>query len=65
VSVPISYISVILIWSTTPLAIQWSGNDIGFQFGVAARMLIGLIALIILIRVMKIEVPWHKTARTV
>ncbi len=64
-SVPISYISVILIWSTTPLAIQWSGNDIGFQFGVAARMLIGLIALIILLRVMKIEFPWHKNARTV
>jgi len=29
VSVPISYLSVILIWSTTPLAIQWSGNDVG------------------------------------
>lgn len=64
-SVPISYISVILIWSTTPLAIQWSGNDVGFQFGVAARMFIGLIALLLLLRVMRIELPWHKNARTV
>ena len=64
-SVPISYLSVILIWSTTPLAIQWSGNDVGFQFGVAARMLIGLIALVILLRIMNIEFPWHKRARTV
>jgi drug/metabolite transporter (DMT)-like permease len=54
-----------LIWSTTPLAIQWSGNDVGFQFGVAARMLIGLIALVFLLRVMNIEFPWHKRARTV
>jgi len=65
VSVPISYLTVILIWSTTPLAIQWSGNEVGFQFGVAARMLIGLIALSVLLRVMKIEFPWHKNARTV
>ncbi|MCK4676247.1 MAG: DMT family transporter [Gammaproteobacteria bacterium] len=62
-SVPISYISVILIWSTTPLAIQWSGNDVGFQFGVAARMTIGLIALLVLLRLMKIEFPWHNRAR--
>jgi drug/metabolite transporter (DMT)-like permease len=65
VSVPISYLSVILIWSTTPLAIQWSGNDVGFQFGVAARMAIGLIALLILLHVMKIELPWHKKARRI
>jgi len=65
VSVPISYLSVILIWSTTPLAIQWSGNDVGFQFGVAARMAIGLIALLALLRVMKIELPWHLKARRV
>ena len=25
-SVPAAYIAVILIWSTTPLAIQWSGD---------------------------------------
>ena len=64
-SVPISYISVILIWSTTPLAIQWSGDELGFQFGVAARMFIGLIALSILLRVMKIDFPWHKQARKI
>ena len=64
-SVPISYLSVILIWSTTPLAIQWSGNDVGFQFGVAARMTIGLIALLVLLHLMKIELPWHKKARRI
>jgi len=64
-SVPISYISVILIWSTTPLAIQWSGNHVGFQFGVAARMLVGLAALLVVLHVMKIAFPWHKQARRI
>ncbi len=64
-SVPISYLTVILIWSTTPLAIQWSGHDVGFQFGVAARMTIGLVALLTLLHFMKIELPWHKKARRV
>ncbi len=64
-SVPISYLSVILIWSTTPLAIQWSGHNVGFQFGVAARMAIGLIALLLLLRLMKIELPWHNKARRI
>ena len=64
-SVPISYLSVILIWSTTPLAIQWSGHDVGFQFGVAARMFIGLVALSLLLRFMNIAFPWHQKARRV
>ena len=64
-SVPISYISVILIWSTTPLAIQWSGDDVGFQFGVAARMLVGLAALLVVLHAMKIAFPWHKKARRI
>lgn len=64
-SVPISYMTVILIWSTTPLAIQWSGHDVGFQFGVAARMAIGLLALVLLLRLMNIEFPWHKKARRI
>ncbi len=64
-SVPVSYLSVILIWSTTPLAIKWSGNDVGFQFGVAARMAIGLIALLALLHLMKVELPWHNKARRI
>ena len=62
-SVPLSYLSVILIWSTTPLAIQWSGNGVGSQFGVAARMAIGLLALLALLHFMKISLPWHNKAR--
>ncbi len=40
-SVPAAFLGVILIWSTTPLAIQWSSEGGGFLFGVAARMWLG------------------------
>lgn len=38
----IAFIAMVAIWSTTPLAIHWSGVEVGFLFGVAARMVIGL-----------------------
>src|SRR5512139_3832922 len=40
-SVPAAFLGVILIWSTTPLAIKWSAEGGGFLFGVSARMLLG------------------------
>lgn len=43
------FLSVVAIWSTTPLAIQWSTLGSSFTFGVASRMMIGLgICLILL-----------------
>jgi len=65
VSVPAAYIIVILVWSTTPLGIQWSGVDVGYEFGVAFRMSIGLFALMIIARLWKLSVPWDKSARHV
>jgi drug/metabolite transporter (DMT)-like permease len=38
-----AYISVILIWSTTPLAIQWSSESVGFVFGISSRFILGAI----------------------
>lgn len=40
-----AYLIVVLIWSTTPLAIQWSSQGGGYLFGVSARMVIGLCVL--------------------
>lgn len=37
-----AYLGVVLIWSTTPLAIQWSSQGGGYLFGLTARMVIGL-----------------------
>lgn len=62
-SVPAAYLSVVLIWSTTPLAIQWSTQGAGFAFAVFARMAIGLVLAITLIAVWRIGLPLHARAR--
>ena len=65
-SVPLAYIGVIIIWSTTPLALKWSGNDAGFLFGVTARMSIGLVFSSILIMLLSHRrMQWDKASRKV
>ena len=33
-----AYLSVVLVWSTTPLAIKWSNSSLNFMAAVTARM---------------------------
>ena len=47
-----SYLAVVVIWSTTPLAIQWSGRGVSYLFGVTSRMVIGLAVSLLLLRIM-------------
>ncbi|MBD3610441.1 MAG: DMT family transporter [Gammaproteobacteria bacterium] len=56
-SIPAAYIGVILIWSTTPLAIKWSGEGAGYLFGVAARMVIGAMLCVALIALLRKPLP--------
>lgn len=58
-----AYISVILIWSTTPLAIKWSGDGPGFLFGVSSRMIIGALLCLLVVRLLRMPFPWHAQAR--
>ena len=62
-SVPAAFAGVILIWSTTPLAIQWSSEGGGFLFAVTARMVLGLIFCVLVLRIAGISMPWHTRAR--
>ncbi len=62
-SVPAAFIGVILIWSTTPLAIQWSSAEAGFLYGVMARMLLGLLVCLLVLRVIGVPLCWHREAR--
>lgn len=39
----IAYVLVVLIWATTPLAIQWSGDSVSFTAAVVLRMGLALI----------------------
>lgn len=64
-SVPAAYLGIILIWSTTPLAVQWSAQDAGFAFAVLARMLIGTALAALLLTLWRIGLPLHRRARSV
>ncbi len=57
-----SYISIILLWATTPLAIKWSGEGPGFLFGVTARMAIGTVCVLIVLAIMRQRLAWHRKA---
>ena len=61
-SVPLSYITVILIWTTTPLAIKWSSEGPGFVFAVSSRMILGALLAMMLVMIMRLDIPWHKKA---
>lgn len=61
-SVPAAYIGVILIWTTTPLAIKWSNEGSHFLVGVSLRMLIGAVVCLLLVRVSRSALPWHRRA---
>ncbi len=63
-SVPFAFVGIVFIWSTTPLAIKWSGEDVGFLFGVAARMVIALVVSLAVIALIRKALPldkksWH------
>ncbi len=58
----LAYISIILLWATTPLAIKWSVEGPGFLFGVTARMTIGLACLLLMLALSKQYLAWHRKA---
>jgi hypothetical protein len=51
--IKLSYITIILLWATTPLAIKWSGEGPGFLFGVTARMAIGTVCVLIVLTLIR------------
>ena len=61
-SVPAAYIGIILIWSTTPLAIKWSAEDAGFLFGVSSRMMLGAVICLALMSLLGRKLPRDQRA---
>lgn len=57
------YLTVVLLWSTTPLAIKWSAEEAGFIFGSASRMTIGAICMLIILLLKRQRLPWHSKAK--
>ena len=62
-SVPAAFIAVVIIWSTTPLAVKWSGQGPGFLFGALGRMTLAALLCLALVAVLRVSLPWHARAR--
>jgi len=60
-----AYCVVIMIWSTTPIAVKWSGEGVSYLFGILVRMSIGSVLAIILVLIKYKKLPMNRSARKV
>lgn len=60
--VPAAYLGVILIWTTTPLAIKWSGEGSHFLFALLGRMIIGVGICFLLMLLLRTPLPRRRNA---
>lgn len=58
-----AYLAVILIWSTTPLGIVWSGEGVHFTFPLFARMAIGLVVCLLWLAFTRTRFPQDTRSR--
>lgn len=58
----LAYLGVVIIWSTTPLAIKWSAEDVSYVFGVTSRMSIGAVCLLVLMLLARQPLRLHRAA---
>jgi drug/metabolite transporter (DMT)-like permease len=58
-----AYLGVIVIWTTTPLAIKWSGQGPGFLFGVTGRMAVSAVLALAAVALLRTGMPFHPRAR--
>ncbi|HEY0664799.1 MAG TPA: DMT family transporter [Gallionella sp.] len=61
-SLPAAFVSVIMIWSTTPLAIKWSTLGVGASFAVLSRMAVGTLLCAVLLVLLRERFPMHRRA---
>jgi drug/metabolite transporter (DMT)-like permease len=61
-AVLLAFIGVVVIWGTTPLALQWSIENINILFAVMSRMVLGLVVCLITYGVSQNRIPFHKKA---
>ncbi len=57
-----AYITLLLIWSTTPLAIQWSSQGPGPLLGIMLRMITGALVCVILLMLTRQKLVLNKQA---
>lgn len=62
---PFAYITVILIWGTTPLGVQWSAEGATPFVGALLRMLLAAFVLALCLLVLRIPFPFHAQAKKI
>ncbi len=60
--IPLAYLAVVLVWSTTPLAIVWSGETIHPVLAAWARMALAALLGWLLLRVLRVPLLWRGAA---
>lgn len=58
----LTYILLVFIWSTTPLAIVWSVEDINLYWALVFRFFIALILSGLLLLLLKVKLPFNRQA---
>src|SRR5690606_36421274 len=58
----LAYLGVVLIWATTPLAIQWGTMDSSFSFAAMLRMVLALVCALVVLRLWRIPLALHGRA---
>ncbi len=62
-SIPSAYVTVVLIWATTPLAIKWSSVGLGYSGAALSRMMLGALVATLLVYILRKPFPWHAAAQ--
>lgn len=58
----IAFATVVLVWSTTPLGIQWSLQGVGPLFALALRMVLGSLFCVAVLLLLKVRLPLNRRA---
>lgn len=61
-AIKLAFLGVIIIWSTTPLGLKWSGEDVGFLFGVTARMILAVLVSTLVMIALRHSLSLHRKA---
>lgn len=61
-SIPIAYLTVVIIWATTPLAMVWSSAAVSPLMAVLLRMALAAVVGSVILGLFSIPLPWNRTA---
>lgn len=56
----VAYILLIAIWSTTPLAIKWGLQGVGYMEALVLRMALGTLLISVIVLVIRQQMPWRQ-----